>query len=185
MRATNTWLEEFNIIKAILAGDKQQYLELVQRYQKPVFSLHCRITNSKAQAEELTCHTFVKAYRNLHKFNFTCKFANWVHTMGLHLALDFMKAKGNMDEPADSMYFIPEGNQEQFNRKAGQRLLLRKAIAQLGRKQQVILYLKYFEDLTYEEISEKLGTSENKVKAIVYKTRQYLKNKLTAWDYFS
>jgi RNA polymerase sigma-70 factor (ECF subfamily) len=185
MRATNTWLEEHNIIKAILAGDKQQYLELVRRYQQPVFSLHCRITNSKSQAEELTCRTFVKAFHNLRKFNFTCKFENWIHTMGLYLALDFMKAKGNVDEPADSMYFIPEGTQTEFQQKAGQRRLLRQAIAQLGRKQQAVLYLKYFEDLTYEEISEKLGFPENKVKTMVYKTRQYLKNTLTAWDYFS
>ena len=185
MHATNTWLEEYNMIKAILAGDKQQYLELVQRYQKPVFSLHCRITNSKAQAEELTCQTFVKAYRNLHKFNFTCKFESWVQVLGLYLALDFMKAKGNEEEPADSMYFFSEENRAQFQQKAGQRLLLRKAIAQLGRKQQAVLYLKYFEDLTYEEISEKLGFPENKVKAIVYKSRLYLKNKLSAWGYFS
>ncbi|MDR0738245.1 MAG: sigma-70 family RNA polymerase sigma factor [Prevotellaceae bacterium] len=185
MQATNTWLEEYNMIKAVLAGDKQQYLELVRRYQKPVFGLHCRITNSKAQAEELTCHTFVKAYHNLRKFNFSCKFENWVYVMGLYLALDFMKAKGNMDEPADSMYFVPEENRAQFWQKAGQRLMLRKAIAQLGRKQQAILYLKYFEDLAYEEISEKLGRPENKVKAIVYKTRKHLKNKLSAWGYFS
>jgi RNA polymerase sigma-70 factor (ECF subfamily) len=185
MRSTNTWLEEYNRIKAVLAGDKQQYLELVRRYQKPVFGLICRITNSKSQAEELTCRTFVKAYRDLHKFNFTCKFESWVQVMGLYLTLDFMKAKGNVDEPADSMYASSEETQEQFNQKAAQRLLLRKAIAQLGRKQQAILYLKYFEDLTYEEISEKLGVSENKVKSVVYKTRQLLKNKLTAWDYFS
>jgi RNA polymerase sigma-70 factor (ECF subfamily) len=173
------------MIKAILAGNKQQYLELVRRYQKPVFSLLCRITNSKSQAEELTCQTFVKAYHQLRKFNFTCKFESWAYTMGLYLALDFMKAKGNVDEPADSMYMLSEENQEQFGHKAGQRLLLRKAIAQLGKKQQAILYLKYFEDLTYEEISEKLGLSDSKVKAIVFKTRQDLKNKLTTWDYFS
>jgi RNA polymerase sigma-70 factor (ECF subfamily) len=185
MWTMNTWLEEYNIVKATLAGDKQQYLELVRRYQKPVFSLHCRITNSKAQAEELTCHTFVKAYLNLRKFNFTCKFESWVHVMGLYLALDFMKAKGNVDEPADSMYFVPEENRAQFRQKAGRRLMLRKAIAQLGRTQQAILYLKYFEDLAYEEISEKLGCSENKARAIVYKTRKHLKNKLSAWGYFS
>jgi RNA polymerase sigma-70 factor (ECF subfamily) len=173
------------MIRAILAGDKQQYLELVRRYQKPVFSLLCRITNSKSQAEELTCQTFVKAYHQLRKFNFTCKFESWVYLMGLYLALDFMNAKGNVDEPADSMYMSSEETQEQSGRKTDQRLLLRKAIAQLGKKQQAVLYLKYFEDLSYEEISEKLGLSDNKVKTIVFKTRQDLKNKLTAWDYFS
>jgi RNA polymerase sigma-70 factor (ECF subfamily) len=181
MRATNTWLEEYNMIKAVLAGDKQQYLELVRRYQKPVFGLHCRITNSKSQAEELTCRTFVKAYHDLRKFNFTCKFESWVYTTGLYLALDFMSANGNTDEPADSMYVSSEENQGQ----PGQRLLLRKAIAQLNKKQQAVLYLKYFEDLTYEEISEKLGLAENKIKNIVFKTRQDLKNNLTSWDYFS
>jgi RNA polymerase sigma-70 factor (ECF subfamily) len=185
MQTTNTWLEEYNMINAILAGDKQQYLELVRRYQTPVFSLLCRITNSKAQAEELMCQTFTKAYGSLRKFNFTRKFESWVYTMGLYLALDFMKAKGSVAEPADSLYAVSEDNREQFNRRAGQRLLLRKAIAQLGRKQQAVLYLKYFEDLTYEEIGEKLGFSENRVKAIVYTTRQHLKNKLTTWGYFS
>jgi RNA polymerase sigma-70 factor (ECF subfamily) len=160
----------------------------VRRYQKPVFSLLCRITNSKSQAEELTCQTFVKAYHQLRKFNFTCKFESWAYTMGLYLALDFMKAKGDVDEPADSLYMPAEEKGEkgeQPAQKPGQRLLLRKAIAQLGKKQQAVLYLKYFEDLTYEEISEKLGLPDHKVKAIVFKTRQDLKNKLTAWDYFS
>jgi RNA polymerase sigma-70 factor (ECF subfamily) len=127
----------------------------------------------------------VKAYHDLRKFNFSRKFGSWIYTMGLYLAIDFMKAKGCVAEPADSMYTFPEENRKQFNQKAGQRLLLRKAIDRLGRKQQAVLYLKYFEDLTYEEISEKLGFPEDKVKAIVYKTRQFLKNKLTAWDYFS
>jgi RNA polymerase sigma-70 factor (ECF subfamily) len=185
MRPTNTWLEEYNIITATLEGDKQQYLELVRRYQTPVFGLLCRITNSKSQAEALTCQAFVKAYRNLRKFNFTCKFGSWVYTTGLYLALDFMKGKGCVAEPADSMYAFPEENRKQFNQKADQRLLLRKAIDRLNRKQQAVLYLKYFEDLTYEEIGEKLGFSEDKVKAIIYKTRQSLKNKLTPWGYFS
>jgi RNA polymerase sigma-70 factor (ECF subfamily) len=184
MQAKNTWLEEYNIIKATLAGDKPQYLELVQRYQNLVFSLLCRITNSRAQGEELTCHTFVKAYRSLHKFNFNRKFESWVYVMGLYLALDFMNAKENEDEPADSMYTFSGENQEQFNQQAGQRLLLRKAIARLTRTQQAVLYLKYFEDSSYEEISEKFGLPENKVKAIVYNTRQQLKKQLTAWDYF-
>jgi RNA polymerase sigma-70 factor (ECF subfamily) len=185
MRTTNTWVEEYNMVNAILAGDKQQYLELVRRYQKSVFSLLCRITNSKAQAEELTCHTFVKAFHKLHKFNFKCKFENWVYMIALHLALDFMKAKDNVNEPADSLYTLPEENVEQFHEKAGQRLMLRKAIAQLNKKQQAILYLKYFEDHNYEEISEELGLSGKKVKTITYKIRHLLKTKLTPWGYFS
>jgi RNA polymerase sigma-70 factor (ECF subfamily) len=185
MRTANTWLEEYNIIKAVLAGDKSQYLELVRRYQKHVFGLICRITNSKAQSEELTCLAFVNAYRKLRKFNFNCKFERWVYATGLSLALDFMKAKGNTGEPSDSMYAHSEENQEQFNQKAGQRLLLRKAIAQLSGTQQAVVYLKYFEDFPYEEISETLGLSENKVKAVIYKSRQQLKNQLTAWNYFA
>jgi RNA polymerase sigma-70 factor (ECF subfamily) len=182
---TNTWLEEYNIIRAIIAGDKQQFLELVRRYQQPVFSLHCRITDSRSQAEELTCRTFAKAFRNLRRFNFTCKFENWVHTLALHLALDFMKAKDSVAEPADSLYAGTDENLAQAQRKAVQRRLLRRAIAQLGRKQQAAIYLKYFEDLAGEEISEKLGVSERRVKAIVYRARHHLKNTLTAWDYFA
>jgi RNA polymerase sigma-70 factor (ECF subfamily) len=188
MRAA-TWLNEYNIIKAVLAGDKPQYIELVQRYQKHVFALICRITNSRAQSEELTCYAFVNAYRNLHKFNFTCKFENWVYIIGLYLALDFMKSKGNADEPSDSMYVCSDEaqaqEQEQALQKAEQRLLLRKAIAQLSRAQQAVIYLKYFEDLPYEEISERLGLPENKIKNVIYKSRQQLKNQLTAWDYFA
>jgi RNA polymerase sigma-70 factor (ECF subfamily) len=184
MRMTNIWVEEYNIIKAVLAGDSSQYLELVRRYQNPVFSLIGRITNSRAQSEELAGLTFANAYRHLRKFDFACKFESWVYAMGLNLALDFMRTKGNADEPSDSMYTFPEENQGQFTQKAEQRLLLRKAVAQLTRTQQAVIYLKYFEDLPYEEISEVLGLSENKVKDVIYKSRQQLKNQLTAWDYF-
>jgi RNA polymerase sigma-70 factor (ECF subfamily) len=181
---TATWVEEYNMINAIAGGDKSQYLELVRRYQRTIFELLCRITNSQSEAEELTRKVFVKAYKNLNKFNFKRKFESWIYVMALYMGIDFMFEKNSVEEPADSMYTLPEENPEQFHARSGQRLLLRKAIATLNKKQYAVLVLKYFEDLSYEEIGKELGISEKKVKSRIYKTRELLRDKLTPWNYY-
>jgi len=179
MQTASRYLEEYNIIKAICTGNAQQYITLVQRYQQTVFSMLYRITGSTAQAEELVCQTFAKTYRRLRRFNFSCKFEQWVYLRALALAIDAIKAQYAAKNPS-----LPADTQTPAQKKNEQRLLLRKAVAQLSKKQQTIIYLKYFEDHSYEDISEILGISGKKVKIITFKSRKLLEIKLTQWKYF-
>ncbi|MDR3236334.1 MAG: sigma-70 family RNA polymerase sigma factor [Prevotellaceae bacterium] len=180
MQAASRYLEEYNMIKAICTGNTQQYITLVQRYQQTVFSMLYRITGATAQAEELTCLTFAKTYRRLRTFNFSCKFEQWIYLRALGFAIDAVKAQYAAGSPS-----LPDGAQPPAQKKNEQRLLLRKAVARLSKKQQTIIYLKYFEDYSYEDISEILGISGKKVKIIAYKSRKLLEIKLTQWKYFS
>ncbi len=183
------WVEEYNLIQAVLSGQEYKYAELVTYHQRYIFGLLCQITNSKKAAEELTCEVFVEAYRKLRKFKFETSFYIWVYKMALDKGVRFMENQ-TVDIPADSLYatFNPEEGTEYSEEDIQHtvpefRAPLRKAYRQLSRKEQRFVIIKYFMELNYEELETVLGYPELKAKYIVYKIRMKMRKKLLQWGY--
>ncbi|MEZ4857928.1 MAG: RNA polymerase sigma factor [Flavobacteriaceae bacterium] len=165
---------------------EKAYRELISLYKKRLYWHIRKIVLSHDDADDVLQNTFIKVYRNIEKFQGESKLYTWMYRIATNEALTFMtnKAKKNhisseeLQQKAllgleEDVFF--EGNEIQ--------LKLQKAIATLPKKQQLIFNMKYFDDLTYEDLSQILDISVGGLKSsyhiAVKKITAYLQNNET------
>ncbi len=175
--------DEFTIIKLIQQGDTRSYKQLVSKYQWPVFNLMFNMTHNRTFAEELTQDVFVRAYENLHSFDFNHRFFSWLYRIAINLAI----SQNNRMKRYDDTGHFPDLSLNSVEEKliGNERLLmLHDAIAKLNEKHRPVIVLYYFDQLTYAEISELLNITEKKVKSRLFEARKKLKKILGKSNYF-
>ena len=173
--------------KALDNNDQQAYAELMSLYRDSIYYMLIRMVKNKDDAEDLTLMTFGKAFRYLDKYTPKYAFSTWLYRIALNNSIDFMRVKNNMpqyfeedlytsnttsmvDQSEDNLQRTPE--EEVIDKQRLQ--LLRAAVAELPEKYRKVIELRYYEDLAYEEISERLGLSLSNVKIQIMRAKQML-----------
>jgi RNA polymerase sigma-70 factor (ECF subfamily) len=162
------------LVEACLHGDRHAFDELVERYEKPLFSAAYRITGSVEDAMDATQNAFVNAFEKLHTFDPTYRFFSWIYRIAVNQALNFANRRGvvrelDVDTPADD----PDPETEVGDNEA--RRHLQRAIVLLPPHYRTVLVLKHLEGLSYREISEILEIPEKTVKSRLFTARQRLR----------
>jgi RNA polymerase sigma-70 factor (ECF subfamily) len=75
-------LEDSEVIKHILAGEKEPYALLIRKYNQRLFRVGMSIINDQAEVEEVMQIAYIKAYENLPKFKFQSSFSTWLTKIG-------------------------------------------------------------------------------------------------------
>ena len=173
--------------RALDENDQQAYAELMSLYRDSIFYMLVRMVKNKDDAEDLTLMTFGKAFRYLDKYTPQYAFSTWLYRIALNNSIDFLRMKNNMpqyfeedlytsnttsivDQSEDNMQRTPE--EEIIDKQRLQ--LLRAAVSELPEKYRKVIELRYYEDLAYEEISERLGLSLSNVKIQIMRAKQML-----------
>ena len=173
--------------KALDHNDQQAYAELMRLYRDSIyFMLMCMVKN-KDDAEDLTLMTFGKAFRYLDKYTPQYAFSTWLYRIALNNSIDFLRVKNNMpqyfedDLYTNSTTSIIDQSEENLQRTPEdevidkQRLqLLRAAVSELPDRYRKVIELRYYEDLAYEEIAERLGLTLSNVKIQILRAKQML-----------
>jgi RNA polymerase sigma-70 factor, ECF subfamily len=162
------------LIKKYLDGEEGAFGELIGRYLSPVFNFLFRLVGDPAVAQDLSQETFIKAWKNLEKFDADRNFKTWLFAIARNTAYDYFKKKKTI--PFSS--FIDEKGNNQLENIINENilpdeLLMKKNAAEIMEKQlqeipkryQVILMLHYKEDFTLQEIAEILKIPYNTVKS--------------------
>lgn len=168
------------------AGDQAAFTELMGHYKGPVLNFVFRLTGDASGAEDIAQETFVRAYRNLHRFSFrqsSDRFSTWLFQLARHLAIDAMRRRQR--RPAQSLEVTPEGqviadpsdpsNQADLAERSA---LIAAVISELPEDQRTALVLSVYEDLSYAEIASVMETTEKSVEARLYRARQFLRVRL-------
>ena len=173
--------------KALDHNDQQAYAELMSLYRDSIYYMLVRMVKNKDDAEDLTLMTFGKAFRYLDKYTPKYAFSTWLYRIALNNSIDFLRVKNNMpqyfdedlytnsatsiiDQSEDNLQRTPE--EEIIDKQRLQ--LLRAAVSQLPDKYRKVIELRYYEDLAYEEISERLGITLSNVKIQIMRAKQML-----------
>lgn len=144
------------------------FKELVENYQRPLYSQIRNIVLNHDDADDVLQNTFIKVFNNISNFKGESKLFSWMYRIATNEALTFVSQKAKkqgisseeMQQKAiQNLYADTYFNGDELS------LKLQKAIALLPEKQQLVFKMKYFEDLKYEDISEILGTSTGALKA--------------------
>ena len=173
--------------KALDHNDQQAYAELMHLYRDSIYYMLIRMVKNKDDAEDLTLMTFGKAFRYLDKYTPQYAFSTWLYRIALNNSIDFLRVKNNMpqyfeedlyttsttsiiDQREDNLQRTPE--EEVIDKQRLQ--LLRAAVSQLPDKYRKVIELRYYEDLPYEDIAERLGLTLSNVKIQIMRAKQML-----------
>lgn len=166
------WLEQS------LRGDSQAFSCLVEAYQNPVYNLCYRMLEDSFEAEDAAQETFLRAYRNLKRYDPQRSFATWLLSIAAHYCIDQIRKRRmfilSMDEhpgidPADPG-LGPEASLRQNEEQQRVQMLLNT----LGPQDRAALVLRYWYELSYEEIAESLSLSVSAVKSRLHRARNEL-----------
>ncbi|MDF2455139.1 MAG: rpoE [Cytophagaceae bacterium] len=174
------------IERAKSTGDEKAFAELMSRYKKPVYHMILKMIRNVDDAEDLTIEAFAKAFKNLQKFNPEFTFSTWLFRIATNNCIDFMRKKklattsisGTYKDDAGEnvdMEFKDGGlNPMEEAIKAQKVALVQSIVTKLPPKYQTLVKLRYFEELSYEEIAVELDAPLGTVKAQLHRARELL-----------
>lgn len=180
-------LEDFRLIDLAVAGqDEQAYADLMQRYKKPVYHMILKMVRNVDDAEDLTIEAFAKAFKNLHKFKKDFTFSTWLFRIATNNTIDFIRKKrldtmsihsSYKDDNGDSVTIDVQDRNLNPQEEAikGQKIeLVRLFVTKLPAKYQRLVKLRYFDELSYDEIAKELGAPLGTVKAQLHRARELM-----------
>jgi RNA polymerase sigma factor (sigma-70 family) len=160
------------------------YKAMMSNYQEMLYQHVRRITNDHDDTNDVLQNTFIKVFKNIENFRKDSSLYTWIYRIATNEALSILKKNKQKQK-----YFEPEYNHLGLeNRAASQsapetekiQLRLKQAIEVLPDKQKSVFSLRYFEEMSYKNMSDLLGTSEGALKAsyhhAVKKIEQFIKN---------
>jgi len=161
--------QDFENIKAFVAGDEKAFNLLAQKYQKKIYWHTRRMLGNHLDADEVTQEVLIVIYNQLKKFNFNSALYTWIYRITSTRCINFINK-----QKIKKFFYLDdtENNNLKYdeeilpNLEAKEKLVkLDKVLAKLPAKQKEVFSLRHFEDLSYEEISEITGKSIGGLKA--------------------
>ncbi len=149
-------------------GNHKAYADLMAIYREPLYMLLLRMTHNTTTATDLTVDTFSKAFCQLHRYAPTGTFSSWLYSIGVNTYIDHLRRRrletvslGEVQRDADGEfveYQIPSSQptpEEDLMRNERDEAL-KQVVAELKQPYRQIVELRYYEDLSYEQIAERL-----------------------------
>ncbi|MGS2741179.1 RNA polymerase sigma factor [Sinomicrobium sp. M5D2P17] len=160
---------------------EQAFRELVSLYKERLYWHIRRTVIDHDDTDDILQNTFIKIYRNIDKFKEESSLFSWMYRIAINESITFLNAKAKrkgIDNAELQESLVANLKADTYFSGDEIQLKLQQAIAQLPEKQKLVFNMKYFERVTYEEMSGILGTSVGALKAsyhyAVKKIEQFL-----------
>ncbi len=146
------------VVMRVQAGDKDAYGEVIDRFEKPLCAFIFRILGDKENCADALQETFLKAYKNINSFDPKRKFSSWIYRVAHNEAITHYRknSKHFTLEEIDEIE-SKENNEETIQTKLDsekQKHVLDKALLTIPLKYREVIVFRYYEEKSYEEISE-------------------------------
>ena len=170
--------DDKDLVRRCLTGDTKAFEILLERYEKPVFNVALRMVANSDDAADVTQSVFVKAYEKLNSYDDHHKFFSWLYKIAVNTSLNLLEQKKRGDLLGNED--VAEEHSLDETIEAAERVeKLEDAILQLPVEYRIVIVLKHFQDLSYEEMGMVLELPESTVKSRLFTARQMLKDLLT------
>lgn len=165
-------------IQLILDGNKHSFSQILEEYYDDILYHISKIVYNKEDARDLTNDTFNKAYLNLNLFKPSYKFSSWLYKIATNTAIDFLRKKkvrydisGIAEEHTQ---IVGEDSADTNINERENYATLKDAINKLKPEYRAIIRLRYYDELSYEEIANKLHIPIGTVKANLHRAKAIL-----------
>jgi RNA polymerase sigma factor (sigma-70 family) len=178
--------EDLELVQSALGGDQSAYAKLMNRYKDSIYFLLLKMVHHEDDANDLTIEAFGKAFSNLSKYTPDFAFSTWLYKIALNNCIDFIRRKRietlSIFELAENdrgeSYQIDVQSsapdpEERYIRNQRNKLL-REVIDKINPKYRLLIELRFYDELSYEEIAQKTNLPLGTVKAQLFRAKNLL-----------
>ena len=175
-----------SVIERAQGHDAEALGEIYRRYARRVFGLCRYMLNSREGAEDATSEVFLKLQRSIESYDGSIPFPRWLLRVAGNRCIDALRRRHRgrraIVEVEDGAAVIEAASSEPSPLGAvistEERAQVRDAIARLPENYRVPLVLRYYGEMSYDEIAQQLGLRSNYVAALLFRAKQELRRKL-------
>lgn len=168
-------------------GDAEAFRLLVDRHSGVIFRVAYRMTGNEHDADDVVQETFLRAYRQLHRFEERANFSTWLHRIAINCALDLLRSRSRHEK-----HNVSEGEDGELMRTISSdqpqpdRVLLSSELQQavvsaldlLSGNERTAFVLRHLEGMPVEEIGKTLGIQVNAAKHTIFRAVRKLRQSL-------
>ena len=174
--------------RSIEKNDQAAYAELLDRYKESVFYLLLKMVNNKDDAEDLTLEAFGKAFKNIEQYTPNFAFSTWLFRIATNNCIDFIRKKRMVTLSLDKTFTSGDGDEMTMDVRSDtldpedhlirkqKNILMRSIVEKLKPRYRLLVEMRYFQEMSYEEIAETLDLPLGTVKAQLFRAREFLYN---------
>ena len=169
------------------SGDSDAFRFLVERHSRNVFRLAFRMTGNEEDAEDMVQETFLRAYKQLNRYESRSSFGTWLYRIAANCSVDLIRSRKHRQEVAvvdeeekDIMHMLPSSDPGPDRLAVSKQVQERitEAMAGLTQQERTAFVLRHFEGLSIEQISGMLGVGGNAAKHSIFRAVQKLRKAL-------
>ncbi|MET8412753.1 sigma-70 family RNA polymerase sigma factor [Streptomyces sp. NPDC005195] len=164
-------------------GDEEAFSILMRRHSRPLLALALHTLGNLQDAEDAVQDAFISAWRRLPEFRHACAFSTWIYRITVNRCLNSLRRRpvpvslNAVAEPTARADCSPaQAAEEDALANA-----LAEALGDLEPRQRVCWILRELQGLSYEQIAQVTGTSEQTVRGRLYRARRSLKEMMASW----
>jgi RNA polymerase sigma-70 factor (ECF subfamily) len=179
-------------VARVKAGDGDAYRVLVERHSRSVFRLAYRMTGNEPDAEDVVQETFLRAYKQLHRWEARSSFSTWLYRIAANYSLDLMRrrkrhaevgleeGRSSNEDAGDVVHALPSPapGPDRLLASGNVQQCVAKTLEELSQQERTAFVLRHFEGQSIEEISAALGLSANAAKHSIFRAVQKLRRAL-------
>ncbi|MBN1144687.1 MAG: sigma-70 family RNA polymerase sigma factor [Bacteroidales bacterium] len=177
---------DYMLVQRATQGDQRAYAELMGRYRDAIYYMLLKMVNNASDAEDLTIEAFGKAFKNINQYAPNYAFSTWLFKIATNNCIDFIRKKktshvsldhsNEEHEKATKDIQAPILDPEESLINEQKIHLMRSLVSKLKPRYRKLIELRYFSELSYEEIAEELELPIGTVKAQLFRARELLFN---------
>lgn len=183
-------IDDYSLVCHAVDGNQQAYGVLMSRYKSSVYTAMYKMVNNRDDADDLTLEAFGKAFNKLPSYAPHYAFSTWLFKIAVNNCIDYIRKKRlltiSIDEPIKSeseknfSHIIRDFEADPEQRLIHEQKLahVRRLVEQMNAKYRVMLELRYYEELSYEEIAQELNLPLGTVKAQLFRAKEILQQQL-------
>ena len=178
--------DDYHLVKCAIRGDQTAYSTLLERYQPSVYNHLLKMVRNHEDAEDLTQEAFGKAFNKLSSYAPHYAFSTWLFRIAVNNCIDHIRKKRlncfSIDQPMEpsggrdfSGYIRNHTLNPEEEVIRGQKLqMVRNTMSQLSSKYRLMIELRFYEELSYEEIASELQIPLGTVKAQLFRAKEMM-----------
>lgn len=167
--------------RRFLEGDDNGIVEIIRDYKDGLILFLNRYVNNIYVAEELAEDTFFKLVIRKPRFTAKYSFKTWLYTIGRNIAINYVKHAGRIAdvriEDLNSIQICEDTLEKSYIREE-QKIIVHRVLSKINPDYSKVLYLKFFEDMTNEQISKVMKKNKRQIENLIYQAKQALKSEL-------
>ncbi len=176
------------LIKNILGGKKSSFEELMKKYNKKIYNFVLRMVRDEEVSIELTQDFFIKIFSVLHKYNFQYKFSTWAYRICYNLVIDYIRRNQayvdslnddsiSQKRLVESKNIISENGFDKLEKDEIKEYLW-KTVDLIPLKYRELIWLRYLQELKYDEIAQIADLPVGTVKNRIFKAKELLRKEI-------